>query len=248
MVTGAGIGIGRATALALAEEGYRVVVTDILDEAGRDVAAQIVASGGAAEFHRMDVTSSAEVDKVVIGVEDRHDRGFEVLVNNAGIVRKTPMASLTDNEWDTTLETDLKGMMRVARAALSAMRRQKRGAIICLASVAGAVQGWAEHVPYTVAKAGVTGLVRALAAEVAADGIRVNGIAPGLVRTAQSLDADNSLGEERFGQAEKTIPLGRAGQPEDIADVAVFLASDRARYITGQVIVADGGRTIASRF
>ncbi len=248
LATGAGIGIGRATALALGKEGYRVIVTDVLTDEGQAVARQIDQSGGAAEFHPMDVTDSDAVNAVVASVETRYARGFDVLVNNAGIARKTPMASLTDAEWDTTLETDLKGMMRVARAALPRMRRQGRGAIVCLASVAGAVQGWAEHVPYSAAKGGVVGLVRALAAEVAPDGVRVNGIAPGLVRTAQVLDAHHSLGAGKLAQAVRTIPLGRVGEPEDIADVAVFLASDKARYITGQVIVADGGRTVATRF
>ncbi len=249
LVTGAGIGIGRATALALARDGYRVIVTDVLSDEGQSVAEQIgQMPDGAAEFHRMDVTDSAEVEAVVASVESRYGRGFDVVVNNAGIVRKTPMTTLTDAQWDATLETDLKGMMRVARAILPRMRRQRRGAIVCLSSVAGAVQGWTEHVPYSAAKGGVVGFVRALAAEVAPDGVRVNGVAPGLVRTAQSLDAENSLGEEGFSKAVATIPLGRAGEPEDIADVVAFLVSDKARYITGQVIVADGGRTVATRF
>ncbi len=248
LVTGAGIGIGRATALALGEEGYRVIVTDILAKEGKAVAQRIKQRKGAAEFHPMDVTDSAAVDAVVASVERRYRRGLDVLVNNAGIARKTPMETLTDAEWDTTFDTDLKGMMRVARAALPRMRRQGRGAIVCLASTAGGVQGWAEHVPYSAAKGGVVGLVRGLAAEVASDGIRVNGIAPGLVRTAQALNTRHSLGKAGLARAVRTIPLGRVGEPEDIADVAVFLASDKARYITGQVIVADGGWTVAATF
>ena len=248
LVTGAGIGIGRATALALGKEGYRVIVTDILDKEGKAVAQRIRQRRGAAEFYPMDVTDSAAVDAVIATVEKRYRRGLDVLVNNAGIARKTPMETLTDTEWDTTFDTDLMGMMRVARAALPRMRRQGRGAIVCLASIAGGVQGWVDHVPYSAAKGGVVGLVRGLAAEVAADGIRVNGIAPGLVRSAQTLNARHSLGKAGLAKAARTIPLGRVGEPEDIADVAVFLASDKARYITGQLIVADGGRTVAATF
>ena len=124
------------------------------------------------------------------------------------------------------------------------MREIKRGAIVCHTSVAGTVYGWDEHVPYSAAKGGVAGLVRGLAAELAKDGIRVNGIAPGIIRSAQTLDPYHSVGEEGLKAFASNIPMGRVGQPEDIADVAVFLASDAARYITGQIIVVDGGLMI----
>lgn len=248
LVTGAGIGIGRATAIALGKAGYRVIVTDILDKEGRAVARRINAGKGNGEYHHMDVTNSAEVNEVVAAVERKYRRGLDVLINNAGIAKKTPMRSLTDGQWDATHEIVLKGMMRVARAALPRMRKQKHGAIICLSSVAGAVQGWADHVPYSAAKGGVAGLVRGLAVELARDGVRVNGIAPGLIRTAQLLDPVHSVGTKGIKAAERAIPLGRLGEAEDIADVAVFLASDKARYMTGHVVTVDGGLTIGATF
>jgi 3-oxoacyl-[acyl-carrier protein] reductase len=196
----------------------------------------------------MDVTDSAEVKSVVAAAEKKYRRGFDVVINNAGIAKKTPIRNLTDAQWDITHETVLKGMMRVARATLPSMRKQKRGAIVCLSSVAGAVQGWADHVPYSAAKGGVAGFVRGLAVEVARDGVRVNGIAPGLIRTAQLLDPVHSVGKKGLKPAARAIPLGRIGEPEDIADVAVFLVSDKARYMTGHVVTVDGGLTISASF
>jgi 3-oxoacyl-[acyl-carrier protein] reductase len=131
--------------------------------------------------------------------------------------------------------------MRVCRAAAPAMREAGRGSMIALSSIMGVAYGWDEHVQYSAAKAGVVGLVRGLAVELARDGIRVNGIAPGYIRTAQALSEEHSLGPEGLEEAAEFIPMGRVGEPEDIADVSVFLATEGARYITGQVLVVDGG-------
>jgi 3-oxoacyl-[acyl-carrier protein] reductase len=131
--------------------------------------------------------------------------------------------------------------MRVFRAAAPAMREAGHGNMIALTSIMGVAYGWDEHVQYSAAKAGVVGLVRGLAVELARDGIRVNGIAPGYIRTAQALSEEHSLGPEGLEKAAEFIPMGRVGEPEDIADVGVFLASKSARYITGQVLVVDGG-------
>ena len=244
LVTGGGIGIGRATALAFAHAGHHVVVTDILDAEGRAVVAEITAAGGSASFAALDVRSSAQVDAVVAATIA--ERGaIDVLVLNAGIAHKVPLAQLTDAQWDHTVDIDLKGMFRVARAALPAMRARRSGAIVCLTSLMGLAWGWSEHVHYSAAKAGVIGLVRGLAAEVAADGVRVNAVSPGYVRTAQLLSEEHSLGPQGVAQAAGRVPLGRVGEPDDIADVILFLASSQARYITGQVIVADGGLAIS---
>jgi 3-oxoacyl-[acyl-carrier protein] reductase len=151
------------------------------------------------------------------------------------------LAELTDAKWDHTLDVDLKGIFRVARAAAPAMRQRKSGAIVALSSIMGVAYGWDEHVQYSAAKAGVVGLVRGLAVELAPDGVRVNGIAPGYIRTAQALSEQHSLGPAGLEKAAEFIPMGRVGEPEDIADVIVFLASQAARYITGQIIVVDGG-------
>lgn len=240
LITGSGIGIGAATARAFAGAGYRVVVTDVLDEEGEGVASAIAEDGGEAEFHHLDVTSTGEVDLVVSTVQDRYGP-LDCVVANAGIAHKVPLPQLTDERWDHTHEVDLKGVMRVCRAAAPAMREAGRGSMIAVSSIMGVAYGWDEHVQYSAAKAGVVGLVRGLAVELARDGVRVNGIAPGYIRTAQALSEEHSLGPQGLEEAAGFIPMGRVGEPEDIADVIVFLASNAARYLTGQVIVVDGG-------
>jgi len=240
LVTGAGIGIGAATARAFGDAGYRVIVTDILEEESRSVVSGIESGGGEAEYHHLDVTSTEEVESVVSAVQERYGP-LDALVANAGIAHKVPLAELTDEKWDQTHEIDLKGVMRVCRAAAPAMREAGRGSMIAVSSIMGVAYGWDEHVQYSSAKAGIVGLVRGLAVELAREGIRVNGIAPGYIRTAQALSEEHSLGPEGLEQAAEFIPMGRVGEPEDIADVILFLASKAARYLTGQVIVVDGG-------
>jgi 3-oxoacyl-[acyl-carrier protein] reductase len=240
LITGAGIGIGAATARALANAGCRVIVTDILEEEGRSIASGIESGGGEAEYQHLDVTDTEEVDSVVSGVQDRYGP-LHTVVANAGIAHRIPLTELTDEKWDHTHDVDLKGVMRVCRAAAPAMREAGRGSMIAVSSIMGVAYGWDEHVQYSAAKAGVVGFVRGLAVELARDGVRVNGIAPGYIRTAQALSEEHSLGPEGLEQAAEFIPMGRVGEPDDIADVIVFLASEAARYITGQVLVVDGG-------
>jgi len=240
LITGAGIGIGRATAHAFARAGYAVMVTDVLEAEGRAVAVAINASGGRAEFRAVDVTSTAAVDQAVADAEAAYGR-LDCVVANAGIAHRVPIEQMTDAKWDHTLDIDLKGVLRVIRAAAPGMRRRGAGAVVALSSIMGVVYGWSEHAHYSAAKSGVVGLVRGLAVELASAGIRVNGIAPGYIRTAQAMSREHSLGPEGLEQAASFIPMGRVGEPEDVADVALFLASAAARYITGQVIVVDGG-------
>jgi 3-oxoacyl-[acyl-carrier protein] reductase len=244
LVTGAGIGLGRATALALADAGYRVMVTDVLSDEGQAVVTEISERGGEAEFHWLDVTDTAIVDGVLSTIQSRYG-ALSALVLNAGIARTLPLTSLEDDAWDETMNINLKGMMRVMRAAIPGMQSAGVGSIVCLSSIVGAVLGWSEHIPYVASKGGVMGLVRSAALEFAGHGIRVNGIAPGVIRSAQTLDPVNSLGEDGLAAFAETVPLGRVGNPEDIADVAVFLLSDKARYLTGQIIAVDGGTTVS---
>jgi len=244
LVTGSAIGIGRATALAFGQKGYHVIVTDILDTEGASVAETICANGGNAQYMRMDVTDTANVNTVIEAIEKDHG-AIDALVNNAGIAHCIPLPTMSDDEWGHTLNVDLSGMMRTVRAAAPAMRKAGRGAIVCIASIAGATVGWVDHTPYSAAKGGITGLVKALAVELGSEGIRVNGIAPGLIRTAQSLSVEHSVGADGLEAMRPGLPLNRIGEPEDIAGVVAFLCSGEARYITGQTIVVDGGLTVA---
>ena len=239
LITGGGIGIGRASAVAFGKAGYRVIVTDVLDE-GRAVADGIAASGGEAEFHRLDVTSTSAADALVADIAARHGR-IDCILANAGIAHRVPIDEMTDETWDHTFDVDLKGMLRIIRPAVPIMRRAGKGAIVCLSSIMGVAYGWDEHVHYSSAKAGVVGLVRGLAVELARSGIRVNGIAPGYIRTAQLLSEQHSLGAAGAEAAGAFIPMGRIGEADEIADVALFLASHAARYMTGQVVTVDGG-------
>jgi 3-oxoacyl-[acyl-carrier protein] reductase len=240
LITGAGIGIGAATSRAFGDAGYRVIVTDVLEEESRSIVSEIESGGGEAEYHHLDVTSTEEVESVVSAVQEKYGP-LDTVVANAGIAHKVPLAELTDEKWDQTHEIDLKGVMRVCRAVAPAMREARRGSMIAVSSIMGVAYGWDEHVQYSSAKAGIVGLVRGLGVELAREGIRVNGIAPGYIRTAQALSEEHSLGPQGLEQAAEFIPMGRVGEPEDIADVILFLASDAARYLTGQVIVVDGG-------
>lgn len=240
LITGAGIGIGRATARMFGRNGWRVIVTDILEDEGQSVADGINADGGTAEFHKLDVKSTEMAEAVLAKVHADHG-ALSALVCNAGIAHKVPLAQLTDEKWDHTLEIDLKGMLRPIRPAVAEMKKAGGGAIVCLSSIMGVAYGWDEHVAYSAAKSGVVGLVRALGVELARDNIRVNGIAPGYIRTAQALSEEHSLGPAALDAAAEFIPAGRVGEPEDIADVINFLVSDAARYMTGQVVAVDGG-------
>ena len=236
LVTGASIGIGRAAAKAFGKAGYHVIVTDVLEKEGQAVAAEI---GKHAEFHKLDVRSTENANAVIAAVEKKHG-ALDCIVANAGIAHKVPVAQLTDEKWDHTFDIDLKGIFRVVRPALPAMRVAKKGAIVAVSSIMGVAYGWDEHVHYSSAKSGVVGLVRGLAVELAKDGIRVNGIAPGYIRTAQLLSKEHSVGPDA-DKCGAYIPMGRIGEPEEIADVIQFLASNAARYMTGQVVVVDGG-------
>jgi 3-oxoacyl-[acyl-carrier protein] reductase len=240
LITGAGIGIGKATSFAFARAGFHVAVTDVLADEGEAVATAIRDEGGSASFHQLDVRSTAQAEAVAAEIIAAR-RSIDVVVANAGIAHRVPLAELTDEKWDHTLEIDLKGMLRVVRPAIPGMKAKGIGAVIYMSSIMGVAYGWDEHVAYSAAKSGVVGLVRGLAVELARSGIRVNGIAPGYIRTAQALSSVHSLGPEGLEQAANFIPMGRVGEPEDIADVVLFLASPAARYLTGQVVAVDGG-------
>ena len=244
LITGAGIGIGRATAIKFGELGFKVIVTDILDNEGIRTVNSIRDLGGEADFMFLDVTDEKSINATAAFVA-KSEAKLTTVVNNAGIAHRQPFETLSNEDWDKTINTDLKGMMLVSRSLQSMIDDNGNGSIICLSSIAGAAVGWGEHVPYVVAKAGVTGLVRGLAIELAPRSIRVNGIAPGLITTAQSLNEEHSVGADGLEALRPSVPLGRIGEPADIANVVAFLASQESSYLTGQTLTVDGGLTVA---
>ena len=212
----------------------------MLGPEGNAVVETIRGKGGSADFRHLDVTDTTAANAVVAETEGRLGT-LDVVVANAGIAHRVPFSAMTDEKWDHTFDVDLKGILRILRPAVPGMVKRGSGAIVALSSVMGVAYGWDEHVHYSSAKAGVVGLVRGLAVELARSGVRVNGVAPGYIRTAQLLSKEHSLGPEAAEAAASFIPMGRLGEPQDIADVIVFLASPGARYITGQTIAVDGG-------
>ena len=244
LVSGAGIGIGAATAKILGRDGYYVIVSDILVAEGEAVAAEIRAAGGSAEFAALDVSDTAACIALIADIDARFG-ALSGLVANAGIAPRAAYPILTDAKWDEVLDVNLKGQMRLVRAAAPAMSAKQQGAIVCVSSIAGAVVGWDDHWHYSAAKAGIAGMVKASACALAPSNVRVNAVAPGFIRTAQILSEENSLGAEGLAAAETTVPMGRAGHASEIGEVIAFLLSDKASYLTGQTLVVDGGLTVS---
>ncbi|GAA5166492.1 SDR family NAD(P)-dependent oxidoreductase [Pseudonocardia eucalypti] len=243
IVSGAASGIGRALAVAYAERGIRTVIGtfpgDPHDPGG--TLAQVVGVGGEAVVAEVDVRDSAQVEAFAQRALDEWGR-LDIAVANAGVLRRASLAELDDDAWDDLLQVDLTGVLRVFRSASTRMAGP--GAMVAVSSIAGGVYGWGEHVHYGAAKAGVLGLVRSVAVELAPRGIRCNAVIPGYVVTPQSLDPVNSLGPDGLARAGADIPLGRAAEPAELASVIRFLTSSDAAYVTGQALVADGGLTV----
>jgi 3-oxoacyl-[acyl-carrier protein] reductase len=234
-ITGAGIGIGAACARSFAAAGYRVVVTDVLEQEGEQTAARIRSDGGQADFVALDVRDTAQVDDAVLRTQGD---GFDVVIANAGIARRQPFTELSDDGWTQTLDVNLNGGMRVFRAALGAMVERRQGALIALSSISGVAYGWDQHAHYSASKAGVIGLVRALAVEFGAAGIRANGIAPGFIRTAQSLSVEHSRRRRPFpcsGSASR-----RKSRTSPCSSPRMRLATCPARYWSSTAAYSSG--------
>jgi NAD(P)-dependent dehydrogenase (short-subunit alcohol dehydrogenase family) len=236
VVTGGGKGIGFAIAKEFVSDGWQVVIT------GRDESALHEASrqlGGAASCLVMDVQNTDSVNAAFDDIANQHAR-IDSLVNCAGVIVRKPIEEMSDEDWATVIETDLSGVFRCARAASPLL--QSGGTVVNIGSIAGG-QGIAARTGYTSAKAGLEGLTRTLALEWASRGIRVNNVAPGWTRTEM---VDRGIHDGRIDEALLTsrIALGRIAEPREIADVVLFLASQRSTYITGQTITVDGGITI----
>lgn len=237
LVTGGSRGIGRAIALRLAQDGIAVAVNYRGNaEAAAAIVAQIEAAGGRALALGGDVATSAGAAKLVTDTVAGLGR-LDILVNNAGITRDNLTLRMSEEDWDAVLSTNLKGAFLCAKAALRPLLKARAsGRIISISSVVGIV-GNAGQANYSAAKAGLIGLTKSLAKEVASRGITVNAVAPGFINT----DMTAGLAAELAEGALKAIPLGRFGEAEDIAEAVAFLASPAARYITGQVLSVDGG-------
>lgn len=235
VVTGGSRGIGYAVGSALAREGAALTLCGRDGVALEKVAAELETRGAQVLGIKADVTESVEVERVIEACLERFG-ALNILVNNAGITRDNLLLRMKDAEWDAVLDTNLKGAFYCTRAALRPMLKQRGGRIINLTSVVG-VMGNPGQANYAAAKAGIIGLTKATAKEVASRGITVNTVAPGFVET----DMTHALDPDLQGRIRSQIPLGRFATPEEVAELVVFLASDRAAYITGQVIHINGG-------
>ncbi len=236
LVTGASRGIGRAIAIKLAREGYVVAVNYAGSQAAaEEVKAAIEAEGGRAIVIQGDVSKAEDVDRVFGEIKKEFGR-LDVLVNNAGITRDSLMLRLKEENWDAVIDTDLKSGFLTMKAAAPLMMKQRKGAIINIASVVG-IMGNVGQINYSAAKAGVIGMTKTAARELAARGVRVNAVAPGFIATSMTDVIPEKIKEGMI----HSIPLGRMGQAEDVANAVCFLASDEASYITGQVLKVDGG-------
>ena len=234
LVTGASRGIGRAIATALAQRGLKVIGTATSDTGAQAITEGLSAFEGCKGIV-LNVTDAAGVDAAIDAILKEHG-ALHVLVNNAGITRDTLAMRMKDDDWDAVMDTNLKAVFRLSRAVMRPMMKQRNGRIISITSVVGA-SGNPGQANYAAAKAGVAGMTRALARELGSRGVTVNCVAPGFIDT----DMTKALSEEQHTALKSQIPLGRLGQPEDIAEAVAFLASPQAAYITGVELHVNGG-------
>ena len=236
LITGAARGIGKAIELKFAAEGANIAFTDlVIDENGKATEAEIAALGVKAKGYASNAADFAQTADIVAEIHKDFGR-IDILVNNAGITKDGLMMRMTEQQWDAVINVNLKSAFNFIHATLPIMMRQRSGSIINMASVVG-VHGNAGQSNYASSKAGLIALAKSIAQEVGSRGIRANAIAPGFIETAMTA----ALPDDVRAEWAKKIPLRRAGQVEDIANVATFLASDMSSYVSGQVIQVDGG-------
>lgn len=237
LVTGASQGLGQAIAIALGKAGAKVAcVARNVEKLTRTVQ-EIVAAGGTAECFACDVTSGESVQKTVDAVLEKWQK-LDILVNNAGITRDTLIPRMADEQWDEVINTNLRGAFLFTRAATRPMLQARYGRIINIASVSG-LMGNPGQANYSASKAGLIGMTRTVARELAGRKITVNAVAPGFIESEMTA----ALGESIIGEVKTRIPVKRLGQPQEIADAVLFLAAPGSAYITGQVLTVDGGMT-----
>ncbi|HZA08811.1 3-oxoacyl-ACP reductase FabG [Mycobacterium sp.] len=235
VVTGGAQGLGFAIAERFVAEGAKVVLGD-LDLETTEAAAKRLGRPDTAAAVRCDVTSSADVDGL-IGAAIEQFGGLDIMVNNAGITRDATMRKMTEEQFDQVIAVHLKGTWNGTRAAAAVMRENRRGAIINMSSLSGKI-GLPGQTNYSAAKAGIVGMTKAAAKELAHLGVRVNAIAPGLIRSAMTEAMPPHIWDQKVAE----VPMGRAGEPNEVARVALFLASDLSSYMTGTVLEVTGGR------
>lgn len=238
LVTGAGRagkGIGRSIALRLAKEGAKIAIADFAPEAADAVAKEVIDAGGEALAVYGSVASTEDVEKMVQATVDKFGK-IDILVNNAGITRDNLLVRMSEAEWDMVLDTNLKGVFVCTKAVARLMMRARSGKIVNMASVMG-LMGNAGQANYSASKGGVIALTKATAKELGSRGVNVNAVAPGFIQTVMT----EEMPEDAKANIAEQIPLRRLGTPEDVANVVLFLCSESASYITGQVIAVDGG-------
>lgn len=236
VVTGASKGIGRAIAVALGEHGAHVVVNyNGSEQAAKETVQAITEKGGSAEAMKFNVADYTETSEAITEIIQKNGK-LDILVNNAGITKDGLMMRMSEEDFDAVINTNLKGAFTTCKAVSRQMMKQRSGRVINISSVSG-VLGNVGQANYASAKAGLIGLTKSMARELASRGVTVNAVAPGFIET----DMTKVLSEQVKEAAVKQIPLGSFGKPEDVAELVLFLASDKAKYITGQVICVDGG-------
>jgi 3-oxoacyl-[acyl-carrier protein] reductase len=237
VVTGGSRGIGRSVALKFAEEKAKIIIVhfDPDENAARETMDLLERHDSKAEARKVDVSSGQQVEEMFKEIISRYGR-VDVLVNNAGIAKDGLLLRMSENDWDTVLDINLKGVFNCTKAVLRSMIRQRRGAVVSIASVAGQI-GNAGQANYAASKAGIMGFTKTIAREVASRGITVNAVAPGFINTEMTAALPEKMIESYLQQ----IPLGRLGSAEDIAETVYWLCSCSAGYITGQVIHVNGG-------
>jgi NAD(P)-dependent dehydrogenase (short-subunit alcohol dehydrogenase family) len=243
IITGAGSGIGRATAMLFAQEGAKVVVVDYAPEGGQETVEMIKRNGGEAIFVETDVSKAAAVEKMVQTAIDTYGK-IDILFNNAAVTIPASVVDATEAVWDKTMDIDLKGVFLPSKYAIPHMIKGDGGSVINTASMCGLVAS-PNQAPYSAAKGGVIALTRQMAIDYATHNIRVNSICPSEVRTPMFLGFINRAPdpEKKMQELIARIPLGRVAEPEEIARAALFLASDESSYVTGVTLPVDGGLT-----
>jgi 3-oxoacyl-[acyl-carrier protein] reductase len=247
VITGAASGIGAATARVFAAAGANVALAwypgdpHEIEPVRRDVEA----TGARAIVEKVDVRSADDVDRLVTSAGAAFG-SVDIVVANAGIARIEPRPDdVTDKQWELIIDVNLNGVWRLFRAAIPGMRERRYGRLLATTSVSGPLQAWVQHSSYAASKAAIVGIVNSLAVELGPFGITVNAVAPGVVESPQSLDPVNSLGPEGVAAQASLVPVGRVGTVDDVAHAFHYLASEEAGYVTGHVLIVDGGRWLS---